>query len=145
MGKVSKKEKLLEKLNKSVRSIKLYDSTLIKNEFVNGKLTLYFELRRFGVGINNLDRFMDDIQNSLVLSLEFEGINNLTFTADNGFEFEYADILDVKRTKQGIYHIVFHEKHLSFANIRLNYGEFKWTVIGEYKIEDVDDIFYKNS
>ena len=128
-------------LNKSPCSIKLYDSYLIKFEFINGKFNAYFELSKFGIVINELEKYVDSLENSLVIKLTFSGIEKLSFSSLSSYDFEFCEILTTSLRKNR-YQIVLKDKFLSHAKISLNFSGFKWSVLGELAPKEIDKLFY---
>lgn len=124
-----KKQELLNILNKASDSISLHDGSLIALNFAENSLTFLFCIGEHHYKVNNLEEYVDNLKNYLILSLTFNGIKDLKMDFDNDFQIEECEII----RNEDINHI--YELKLSdiqyYGEISFSYEKFSWDVLEE--------------
>ena len=131
-----KKKELKELLNKSSDSINLHDSSLHIFNLVNNTLTLTFSIGGYHYLINNLEQYVDDIKNTVILTLRFDGIYNFKGEFYDDFSFEHSNIFD-NEEENGVFKLRLTEC-IYDGNVSFQYKSFEWDVVGEF-----DDIGHR--
>ncbi len=124
-----KKQELLNLLNESADSISLHDGSLLAFNLENNCLTLIFCIGEYHYGINNLENYVDNLKNSLILTLRFNEVKNIVAVGDDDFEMTDCEILD-NAEKDGVYTLaLFYSRH--YKTISFSYESFLWTDVEE--------------
>lgn len=123
-------KKLLERLNSSPDSISLHDATLYRFSWINNSVSLTLALGGHHYLVNNLEPFITDIHNTVVLALHFENIKSFTCDFDTDFVFEGCEIAanDVENDTFKLQLL----DGISFGSLSFLYENFSWDVIGEF-------------
>ena len=72
-----RKKELLDLLNKAADSINLHDASLHGFKWINGTVEFVIRLGKYHYIINELENFVDDVNDRVILTLRFDGIENV--------------------------------------------------------------------
>lgn len=130
------KTNLLENLNKASDSINLHDASLLGFKWINNTLEFVIMIGEFHYIINDLEKLVDDIDNDVVLTLKFDGIENVECAFYDDFRYKNAEIMENKQLEDGTFEISFLE-YGNLGRISFRYKKFEWDVIGEFNSEQM--------
>ena len=126
-----KKKELLDLLNKAADSINLHDASLHGFKWINNTVEFIICLGEYHYIINNLEEFVDDIKNDVVLTLKFEGIENVECAFYDDFKYKNAEIMENNQLEDGTFEFHFLEFTIP-GRISFRYKNFEWDVVGEF-------------
>ena len=125
-----KKQELLELLNKEPDSISLHDATLYRFSWTNNSVTFTLALGSHHYLVNNLEPFVTDIHNTVVLVLRFENIKSIACDFDTDFVFEGCEIA-TSEVENATFKLQLLDG-ISFGSLSFRYESFSWDAIGEF-------------
>lgn len=132
-----KKQELLNILNESADSINLHDGSLITMRRDGDSLTFYIWIGEYHYIINDLEPYVDNLKDLLVLSLTFTGVNNLKERYVEDFQLFNCDIIDNENIDGTFEFILFdcdYEGVISFS-----FKDFFWDVIKELSYAEYEE------
>ena len=132
-----KKKELLELLNKAADSINLHDASLHGFKWINGTVEFVIRLGKYHYTINELENFVDDVKDRVILTLRFEGIENVECEFCEDFRYKNAEIMENNLLEDGAYELVFLECG-NPGRMTFRYKKFVWEVLGELDEEQMD-------
>lgn len=128
-----KKQELLKTLNQSADSISLHDSGLIDLIYDDndGKSVLTFVIHIGGYHyyVNDLEKFVDDEEDYIVLSLRFYGVKDLKIDFGNDLRITNCEIME-NESKNNTYRFELLDSP-GYGEITFSYEDFLWNVIEE--------------
>jgi hypothetical protein len=138
-----KKDGLLELLNKSADSINLHDASLCGFKWINGAAELMIVLGEYHYAINELEKYVDDVKDRVILILQFKGIKDVECAFYGDFIYENAEIMGNNQLDDGVFEFEFLER-TNPGRMSFKYDQFAWDVIGEFNDEQLEE-WYKSS
>ena len=132
-----KKKELLDLLNKAADSINLHDASLLGFKWINNTLEFIIEIGEYHYIINDLQKFVDDINNDVVLTLKFAGIENVECAFYDDFKYNDAEIMENNQLEDGTFEFNFLEFTIP-GRISFRYSKFEWCVVGEFNREQME-------
>lgn len=139
-----KKQELLNILNESADSINLHDGSLTTMRRDGDRLTFFICIGEYHYLINDLDSYVDNIKDWLVLSLTFTGVKNLEMDSAEEFQFDESETC-YNESIDNTYMLMLLDVDIS-CEITFSYEGFSWDVIKELssdKYEEWRDDFVK--
>ena len=138
-----RKKELLALLNKAADSISLHDASLYGFKWINSSVEFIIGLGGYHYIINELEEFVDDINNCVILTLKFDGIENVECEFCDDFRYNDAEIMDNNQLEDGTFEFHFLEFTIP-GRISFRYKKFEWDVIGEFDSEQLEAWHEKN-
>lgn len=126
-----KKEEFLALLNKNPDSISLHDAILLFVDKKTDSITFTVCIGEYNYSVNNLDKYVDNIKNEVVLTLQFNGIKNYVEDKDENLQVENSDILD-NCAKNGEFLLKIHGAGAGIGIFSFNFSSFQWDIVGEF-------------
>lgn len=135
-----KKQELIKKLNKSADSISLHDGSLIDLIYgeKDGKsnLTFIIDIGSYHYFINNLEKFVDDTESYIILSLTFYGVKDLKIDFCDDLRINNCEIM-INESKNNIYRFELLDSP-GYGEIVFSYDNFLWDTIEELPVSEID-------
>ena len=138
-----RKKELLDLLNKAADSINLHDASLYGFKWINSSVEFIIGLGEYHYIINELEKFVDDINNDVILTLKFDGIENVECAFCDDFRYNNAEIMENNQLEDGTFEFHFLEFTIP-GRISFRYRNFEWDVIGEFDSEQMKAWHEKN-
>ena len=138
-----RKKELLDLLNKAADSINLHDASLLGFKWINNTLEFIIEIGEYHYIINDLEKFVDDINNDVVLTLKFAGIENVECAFYDDFKYNDAEIMENNQREDGTFEFHFLEFTIP-GRISFRYSKFEWCVVGEFNKEQIVQWYKEN-
>ena len=132
-----KREKLLELLNKAADSINLHDACMHGFKWINSTVEFVICLGEYHYTVNELEKFVDDVNDRLILTLRFDGIENVECEFCEDFRYKNAEIMENNLLEDGTYELVFLECG-NPGKMKFGYKKFVWEILGELDEEQMD-------
>ena len=83
-----------------------------------------------------MEKFVDDINNEVILTLKFDGIENVECAFCDDFRYNNAEIMENNQFEDGTFEFHFLEFTIP-GRISFRYRNFEWDVIGEFDSEQM--------
>ncbi|MBQ8689863.1 MAG: hypothetical protein IJ515_05835 [Clostridia bacterium] len=131
-----KKQELLDLLNKAADSINLHDASMYGFKWINSTVEFIICLGSYHYIINELEELVDDVNNRVVLTLKFDGIENVECEFCEDFRYDDAEIMENNQLENGTFEFVFLECG-NPGKISFRYTKFEWDVVGEFDYEQI--------
>jgi hypothetical protein len=138
-----RKKELLDLLNKEADSINLHDASLHGFKWINGTVEFVIRLGKYHYIINELENFVDDVNDRVILTLRFDGIENVECEFCDDFRYEDAEIMENNQLENGTFEFVFLECG-NPGRISFRYSKFEWCVVGEFNNEQIVQWYKEN-
>jgi hypothetical protein len=132
-----KKQLLLEYLNQSPDRLSLHDGTLYFFTVNGTTITLTIGIGEYHYAINEIEKYMDNIKNQLLLTLRFDGVENLKTELDCNFHINDCEILR-NEEKNKTFELELYDNGL-VGEISFSYADFLWC-----NAEELNEIKFKN-
>ena len=129
------KKGLLELLNVNADSISLHDASLHGFKWINNTLEFIIRIGEYHFCINELKEFVDNTKDNVILTLKFEGIENVECEFCNDFRYKNAEIME-NNLVDGVFEFVFLECGIP-GRISFRFKRFEWGVIEEFNQEQL--------
>ena len=130
-----RKKELLDLLNKAADSINLHDASLHGFKWINGTVEFVIRLGKYHYIINELENFVDDVNDRVILTLRFDGIENVECEFCDDFRYKNAEIMENNLVDE-VFEFIFLDCGIP-GRISFRYRNFEWDVIGEFDSEQM--------
>ncbi len=138
-----RKKELLDLLNKAADSINLHDASLHGFKWINSTVEFVIRLGKYHYIINELEEFVDDVNDRVILTLRFDGIENVECEFYEDFRYEDAEIMENNQLENGTFEFYFLECG-NPGKISFRYSKFEWDVVGEFDDEQIKQWYKEN-
>ena len=132
-----RKNELLDLLNKAADSINLHDASLYGFKWINSSVEFIIGLGEYHFIINELENFVDDVNDRVILTLRFDGIENVECEFCDDFKYNDAEIMENNQLEDGTFEFHFLEFTIP-GRISFRYKNFEWNVVGEFNWEQME-------
>ena len=132
-----RKNELLDLLNKAADSINLHDASLYGFKWINSSVEFIIGLGEYHFIINELENFVDDVNDRVILTLRFDGIENVECEFCDDFKYNDAEIMENNQLEDGTFEFHFLEFTIP-GRISFRYKKFEWNVVGEFNWEQME-------
>lgn len=136
------KNGLLELLNENADSISLHDASLHGFKWINNTLEFLIGIGEYHFHINELEKFVDNTKDDVILTLKFEGIENVECAFYDDFRYKNAEIME-NNLVDGVFEFIFLECGIP-GRISFKYSKFEWDIIGEFDSNKMKEWYKEN-
>lgn len=130
-----KKEELTLLLNKEPDSISLHDSSVYRFEMINNSVKFTIALGGYHYLVNNLEEYVDSLENTVVVTLQFCGLEDVECAFYDEFRLNRCDIMDNFTENNGF--VLELDDCGSVGKMKFKYKRYVWDVVGEFNKEQL--------
>lgn len=130
------KNGLLELLNENADSISLHDASLHGFKWINNTLEFLIHISEYHFYLNKLEEFVDNTKDDVILTLKFEGVENVECEFCDDFRYKNAEIMENNLVDE-VFEFIFLDCGIP-GRISFRFKKYEWDVIGELKQEQME-------